>query len=109
MLLLARVLKREYFFSTPQVAINAREITIKGTTENTELIGACKFSNGICPAATPPGLICLRTMPPLIPPMTIPTISIDQTTATNLERFDSSETSTSSAVKGVELQLTAIP
>ena len=101
--------KREYFLSIPQVAVKAKAITTKGTKEKTESIGACKLARGICPASTPPGLIFLSTILPLIPPITIPTINIDQTTETSLERFSSSEISTSKAVKGVELELTAKP
>ena len=44
-----------------------------------------------------------------IAPITIPTISIDQTIPTNFERSSSSEISTSNAAKGVELKLIAMP
>ncbi len=55
------------------------------------------------------GVNCSSNLELMIAPTIIPTISIDQTIPTTLERLSSSDTSTNKAAKGVLLAQSARP
>ena len=104
--------------SIPIIARKDKPITINGITINNRLTEVCNWGKFVV-VDVAMGLSTKRSAPQssgrwrilelIIAPITIPTINIDQTILTNLERLFSSEISNNRAVNGVELALKAKP